>query len=161
MRKAVIAMAALAMAAASPVLPATGYAQAKEKDNPVYSITLKDRDFESVSMEVEGYIQDANMRIIKIMDLQNGFESRGKKFPPYRVYLFCNLAKGFEVLDKFKGFGAFIPCKIFVYQEGNNIIVGSYRPTEALKHLPHDEKAAAAVKAMEEEIIGILSQLDN
>jgi len=127
--------------------------------DPVYTVTLKDRDFEFVGMELEAAIQGANMRIVNKLDVSKAVTARGGEFPPYQVYQFCNLTEGTKVFRKIMNFGAFIPCKIFIYAQGSDVVVGTYLPTHALSHLPHDGEAAKVVQNIEKQMLGIIGSL--
>ncbi|MDH5682215.1 MAG: DUF302 domain-containing protein [Spirochaetota bacterium] len=132
----------------------------KDSKNPIYKIVIPGGDFNETTTMIEMAIKGANMRIISTLDLKKGLESRGENFPNYKVYQFCNLTKGMKVFKKVMDFGAYIPCKIFVYQKDKDIVVGTFLPTSALEHFGVvDNETKKLVLEIEDEIISMIKGL--
>ena len=128
-------------------------------ENPIYTVTLEDRDFQLVEMEIEAAIQGANMRIVNVIDIKKGLNSRGDEFPEYKIFEFCNLGDAAILFPKAWNFGAFVPCKIFIYEKGKDVVAGTYLNTHALRYLPDDPDVVRVTKNIEKQILDIINSL--
>ncbi len=134
--------------------------------NPIYKITIKDADFDTIATLLEAELSGANMRVFEpALDIQAGMKARGEDFPKYKVYQFCNLTIGKEIFKITRDFGAFIPCKIYIYQKGNDVVVGTFLASNAIRFLDMPKESEKieivekSIKLIEDEILNIINSL--
>ncbi|MBF0186888.1 MAG: DUF302 domain-containing protein [Magnetococcales bacterium] len=100
---------------------------------------------EDLEMTLESEIAGANLKIVARQNIGKALRDRGDKdFPDYRIYHICNLTVGGKLLSLEPAFGAFMPCKLVLYEEspGGRVWALTYKPAFALAYFPEISQEA-------------------
>lgn len=75
-------------------------------------------------------LADTNFGILWELDLKDKINSKGIAFEnDYLIFEICNPQMAKEILDIDLDIGVFLPCKMVVYSENNETVVGMAKPT--------------------------------
>jgi len=129
-------------------------------DSPLYRVDLPpERTLEEVEISIESKARGLNLANVGTLDVAEGMRNRGIAYDQvYKVYQVCNLGLGAEVLRDIPAFGAFIPCKVVVFEEDDHLAMITYRPSYALRYFPDAPREA---KRIAEEIEADIIELMN
>lgn len=131
-----LAVAGLMSAAgANPEKEPADYTRATEKP---YTETLN---------AVQEAAKAQGFRVSGVHDLAASLKKEGYTRDPYAVVEVCKAELSSQVLKAEPRFGAFMPCRIAVYQEGSGSVVTTVLPTRLMAFFPgKPEVQAAAVE---------------
>ncbi|MGN7613334.1 DUF302 domain-containing protein [Magnetococcales bacterium HHB-1] len=109
-------------------------------NGPVLQIPLSEETtFEDARFFLESELAGVNLKVVVHQKLGKALAERtGKPRAAYDIYHICNLGIGGLMLDAEPGFGAFMPCKIALYEEkiGGRVWAVIYKPAFALSYFP-------------------------
>lgn len=105
--------------------------------------------FEEVEMTVLAEIGRQNFNPLQPLDVQRGLHNRGVEFPAFRVYQFCALQHALALFKDNKDFGAFIPCSILLYEEGDKTVIVARKFAADLIRIQGYTPAPEALEAAE------------
>jgi uncharacterized protein (DUF302 family) len=89
-------------------------------------IRKTNKSFEDVEWELEFAITERNFRITGKNTIGAGLRNRGyPDYPDVTIIHFCSLERAREVLDMDIGFTAVMPCRIAIYQEGDQVTIAA------------------------------------
>ncbi|MFP4559900.1 MAG: DUF302 domain-containing protein [Thiohalorhabdus sp.] len=131
----------------------------EETESPLYRVDLPpDRTLEEVEMSIQSKAEGLNLADVGTLDVAEGMQNRGIDFEQvYKVYQVCNLGLGAEVLKEVPAFGAFIPCKIVVFEEDDHLALITYLPSYALRYFPDAPPEAERIaEKIEQDIIEVM-----
>jgi len=75
-------------------------------------------------------LADTNFGILWELDLKDKINSKGIEFENnYLIFEICNPQMAKEILDIDLDIGVFLPCKVVVYSENNETVIGMAKPT--------------------------------
>jgi uncharacterized protein (DUF302 family) len=83
-------------------------------------------------------------KISGVHDIAASLRKEGIEREPYAVVEVCKAELAAEVLKAEPRFGVFMPCRIVVYQQGENTIMTSVLPTRLLTFFPAKPEVKAA-----------------
>ena len=107
-----------------------------------------DLPFDEAEVIVKAEAQRQNLNLVNVIDIKKGMENRGQTFRPYRIYQFCNLEMGMQVLADSPDYGAFSLCSILIYEvDAERTALVSARQSWALRSLPDHNPGPAALAA--------------
>lgn len=119
---------------------------------PVMQVPLPEGvSFDDAVFSLESEAEGANLNIVSRQNLGKAIAARrgagGEPFPAYVIFNICNLTIGEKIIEAEPAFGAFLPCKVVLYEEtsGGKVWVVSYKPAFALAYFP--EMPVATVQA--------------
>ncbi|GIN87614.1 hypothetical protein J6TS2_40000 [Heyndrickxia sporothermodurans] len=102
---------------------------------------------------IEESLKDEKFGVLWEFDINEKLQEKGLDFQrEFKVLEVCNPQEAYRVLSKNNLAGYFLPCKIVVYEENGQTIIGMPRPT-SLIHLLHDENLQMLAKDIEERLI--------
>ncbi|MEG3641326.1 DUF302 domain-containing protein [Magnetococcus sp. PR-3] len=117
---------------------------------PVLQIPMpKEYSMDDVVFDLESGLAEHNLNIVAKQTLGKAIAARsGKPFPAYDIYHICNLTVGEQIIRDQPAFGAFLPCKVVLYedQQTGQIWAVTYKPSFAMVYfpdMPQDTKASA------------------
>ncbi len=88
------------------------------------------------------------------LNFKDKFKEHNMSYPNnYYVLEVCNPKLAKEILDISQDVGYFLPCKVVVYEESNQVIIGMMKPTEMLHMITDDERAMLVAKEVEKIIM--------
>jgi uncharacterized protein (DUF302 family) len=136
-----------------------GAAQAATS-GPLYRVDLPpDRTLAEVELSIRSKAKGLNLADVGTLDVAEGMRNRGIAYDRvYKVFQVCNLGLGAQVLREIPAFGAFIPCKIVVFEAEDHLALITYRPSYALRYFPEaPPKARRIAEQIEADIIEIMN----
>ena len=138
-----------------------GPAAAQPSSNgPLYRVDLPpERTLEEVELSIKSKAKGLNLADVGTLDVGAGMRNRGIDYQRvYKVFQVCNLGLGAEVLREVPAFGAFIPCKIVVFEEDGHLALITYRPSYALRYFPEAPPEARRIaEQIEADIIEVMN----
>lgn len=153
-----LALAAVGLVFALWVYPGVMQGES-DAESPLYRVDLPpERTLEQVELSIQSKASGLNLADVGTLDLAEGMRNRGIEYDQvYKVYQVCNLGLGAEILREVPAFGAFIPCKIVVFEAGDHLALITYRPTYALRYFPDaPDRAARIAREIEQDIIEVM-----
>lgn len=99
-----------------------------------YVMKIK-KKFNTVVSDLEDSIVDHNFKVINISNIKKGLGSRDVEFGEYTIVEFCNLTLAEKVLKRDLRFGLLMPCRVGVYEDKDEVILFTIRPTFIVKQL--------------------------
>ncbi len=156
-------------------IPASPYAKTRiEKEidalpgvkhyGPVLQIPMPEgASFDDIEFSLESELAGQNLKLVMTQHLGRAIAARqDKPFPTYNIYHICNLTIGEKIISAEPAFGAFLPCKVVLYEEkpGGRVWAVTYKPSFALAYFPHlpDEVRTSAME-VGDRMFGILYRL--
>ncbi|KPV41262.1 hypothetical protein AN478_04180 [Thiohalorhabdus denitrificans] len=139
--------------------PQAEVAAQEDAESPLYRVDLPpDRTLEEVELSIQSKAEGLNLADVGTLDIGEGMRNRGIDFDQvYKVYQVCNLGLGAEVLKKVPAFGAFIPCKIVVFEADDHLALITYLPSYALRYFPDAPPEAERIaEKIEQDIIEVM-----
>ncbi|ABK46198.1 protein of unknown function DUF302 [Magnetococcus marinus MC-1] len=117
---------------------------------PVLQIPMpQGYSMEDVVFDLESGLAEHNLKVVAKQHLGKAIAERsGEPFPAYDIYHICNLTVGEKIIRAEPAFGAFLPCKVVLYQDpqSKRIWAVTYKPSFAMVYfpfMPEETKAAA------------------
>jgi uncharacterized protein (DUF302 family) len=96
-------------------------------------ITYKKKTTDSIELVVsrlKDNLESTNFGILWELDLKDKINSKGIEFEnDYLIFEICNPQMAKEILNIDLDIGIFLPCKIVVYTENSETIIGMAKPT--------------------------------
>ncbi|WP_432354275.1 DUF302 domain-containing protein [Sporosarcina sp. A2] len=118
--------------------------------------TTKSRD-EAVKA-IEAALQEAKFGVLWNFDLSAKLEEKGVQPPaPYTVLEVCNPSIAANVLSANLLAGAFLPCKIVVFEEAGLTKIAMPLPTKLMEDFG-DKTILATAKEVEQQLISCIDQ---
>ena len=142
--KNLIPMTLLSMAAVIVALN-SGVGAEPDKTPPDYTRKTA-KSYAATLSAVQEAAKTEGFKISGVHDLAASLLKEGIEREPYAVVEVCKAELAAQVLKAEPRFGVFMPCRIAVYQQGENTIVTSVLPTRLLTFFPANKaevKAAA------------------
>lgn len=127
---------------------------------PLYRVDLPpERTLEEVELSIRSKAKGLNLADVGTLDVAEGMRNRGIAYDRvYKVFQVCNLGLGAKVLRDIPAFGAFIPCKIVVFETDDHLALITYRPSYALRYFPEAPPEARRIaEQIEADIIEIMN----
>nr|CRH07546.1 conserved exported protein of unknown function [Candidatus Magnetococcus massalia] len=107
---------------------------------PVLQIPMpKDYSMEDVVFDLQSGLAEHNLKIVAKQSLGSAISARsGKPFPTYDIYHICNLTVGERIITDEPAFGAFLPCKVVLYEDKDTgrVWAVTYKPSFAMVYFP-------------------------
>jgi uncharacterized protein (DUF302 family) len=92
-------------------------------------------------------IADNSFGVLYEVNLKDKIEGKGFEFDKnFTVLDVCNPKLAKEVLDEQIEVGYFLPCKVVVYEKGDDVYAGVLKPTVLIDMVDNDSLHEAAVK---------------
>jgi len=129
-------------------------------ESPLYRVDLPpERTLDEVEISIESKARGLNLANVGTLDVAEGMRNRGITYDSvYKVYQVCNLGLGAKVLRQMPAFGAFIPCKVVVFEEDGHLALVTYRPSYALRYFPDAPPEAERIaEEIEADIIELMN----
>jgi uncharacterized protein (DUF302 family) len=97
--------------------------------------------------------------VLHIHDLQQTLHKKGVELAhACRIFEVCNPHKAIEVLNADMGMNMALPCRISVYEEDGQTMIGTIRPTAMLGLLSDSVALQAAAEDVERASIAIIDE---
>lgn len=122
-----------------------------------YMVKVK-KKFDTVVSDLNDAIIDHNFKVINVSNIKKGLGSRDVRFGEYTVVEFCNLTLAETVLKRDLRFGLLMPCRVSVYEDKDEIVIMTVRPTFIIKRLG-DPSLMELAADIEKQIIDIMDAI--
>lgn len=107
---------------------------------------------------IEASLQEAKFGVLWNFDLSAKLEEKGVQPPaPYTVLEVCKPSIAANVLNENLLAGAFLPCKIVVFEEDGAIKIAMPLPTKLMEGFG-DERILTTAKEVEQQLITCINQ---
>ncbi len=107
---------------------------------------------------IETALQEAKFGVLWNFDLSAKLEEKGVQPPaPYTILEVCNPSIAANVLSENLLVGAFLPCKIVVYEEAGTTQIAMPLPTRLMEGF-EDETILSSAKEVEQQLISCIDQ---
>ncbi|WP_181349007.1 DUF302 domain-containing protein [Thalassobacillus sp. CUG 92003] len=117
-----------------------------------YTVETHQSVGEAVS-SLEASLSEAHFGVLWDFDAKDTLHKKGLEFEPeYRILEVCNPKEAQRVLNQNRLVGYFLPCKIVVYEEGDQTKIGMPKPTELIG-LVGDDVVLEIARDIEERLI--------
>jgi len=95
----------------------------------IYKKKSKD-PVELIVSRLKDNLESTNFGILWALDLKDKINSKGIEFEnDYLIFEICNPQVAKEILNIDLDIGVFLPCKVVVYRESNETVIGMAKPT--------------------------------
>ena len=105
---------------------------------------------------VERALQEQRFLVLWQLDVNAKLQEKGEHLQaPYRILEVCNAPTARQALETNPEIGYFLPCKVVVYGEGGQTVVGLVRP-QVLLGLLGDERVGPLAEEVERRLVAAL-----
>lgn len=88
------------------------------------------------------------------LNFKDKFKEHDMEYPNnYYVLEVCSPKFAKKILDISQDIGYFLPCKVVVYEDGDDVIIGMMKPTAMLHMVTSDKQAVEIARQVEQIII--------
>ncbi len=115
-------------------------------------------DMDGLCARLEQAVKARKYGILGMIDLQAKLKEKGLDFANRcRIYEVCNPQAAKQVLEKEMSISTALPCRISVYQQGEQITIATLRPTQVLGMFGAPGLAAVA-EGVEKDIVAMMDE---
>ena len=87
------------------------------KEELVYEEVVEGQDYDTFKTLFKTSLDGVNMNILDIIDVST-------QSPKFSIFLACNLSYGEAILKDIPQFGTLAPCRVYLYEKENKLVVG-------------------------------------
>lgn len=125
----------------------------------MYYIVESDKSFEKASADLESAVAQLGFGVLHVHDLGATLRSKGISFAEEcKVFEVCNPVQAAKVLSTDMRLNMALPCRISVYTEKGNVMIGLIKPEQMLSALSQDEALAQVAKEVEQKTIQMVDE---
>lgn len=118
-----------------------------------------DKTIEQVAKDLEQAVVRNKFGVLHIHDLKTTMKNKGVDFPlECRIFEVCNPQKASAVLTKDMSLNMALPCRISVWEENDQVKIGTLNPTELLSVLSDVEELKPIAEEVEKTIKTIIDE---
>lgn len=144
----------MASTCASSAVEKNPAAENRDFNEVAYVIKVKKR-FDLVISDLRDSIIDSNFRITNESNIYKGLGARDVRMGEYTIIEFCNLTLAEKVLKADLRFGLLMPCRVTVYEDKDEVVLMTLRPTFIVRYLG-DQSLAGIAEDIERHLINIM-----
>jgi uncharacterized protein (DUF302 family) len=109
------------------------------------------KNFEQAIKDLKVNLSECSFGVLWEINFKDKFIEQGLDFNTnFQVLEVCNPAKAKRVLDVNLDVGFFLPCKIVVYEDNNNVFIGMPKPTSLIGMIGSDDLSEIADEVEED-----------
>jgi uncharacterized protein (DUF302 family) len=128
-----------------------------EKSENEYTRSVN-RPYEQVLGAVKQAAQAQGFRVSNVHDIAASLKKDGIERAPYATVEVCNSKIAAQVLQAEPLMGSVMPCRIAVFQKGNETVVSMIRPTWLMGMFPSHSDVAKAAEDVEHSMETIIDE---
>jgi len=122
-------------------------------------IVNSNKTVEQASADLEQAVSNHQFGVLHIHDLKATLNKKGLAFEPEcRVFEVCNPKKAFEVLSEDTALNMALPCRISVWQEGEQTKIGMINPKPMLEMMSQAEALVAVADEVQTILTAIIDE---
>jgi len=115
------------------------------------------KSIDSAVADVEASVVHHKFGVLHIYDFKETLHSKGFELAnECRVLEVCNPGQANEILHNDMSVNMALPCRISVYEDGGQTLIGMIPPTEILSLISGSEELRKAASEVEETMIAII-----
>ncbi len=134
-----------------------GAAERQSKGKNDYTRTVA-RPYEEVLAAVKTTAQKQGFRVSNVHDIAASLRKEGINRESYATVEVCNSKIAADVLDAEPLLGSVMPCRIAVFQRGNETTVSMIRPSVLMKLFPGNSEVKKAARQVEKSMEAIVDE---
>lgn len=120
----------------------------------MYYIVETDKSFDQASADIESAVKRNGFGVLHIHNLGATLRSKGIPFRDQcRVFEVCNPGQAAKVMAADMRLNMALPCRISVFTDNGQTMIGLIKPTTMLAALSQDPALAAVAREVEEKTI--------
>ena len=117
----------------------------------MYYIVESDKSFDQASSDLEAAVTANGFGVLHVHDLGNTLRSKGVEFGEQcRVFEVCNPHQAARVLASDMRVNMALPCRISVYTQDGQTMIGMIKPLSMLSMLSQEESLIAVAEEVEQ-----------
>lgn len=118
-----------------------------------------DKTIDQVTKDLEEAVARNKFGVLHVHDLKAAMNNKGVHFSQEcRIFEVCNPQKASDVLTKDMSLNMALPCRISVWEENNQVKIGTLNPTELLSFLSVAEELKPIAEEVEKTIKKIIDE---
>ncbi len=138
-------------------LASAGLAADKASGKSDYTRTVS-RPYAEVLAAVKQAAQSHGFRVSNVHDIAASLRKEGIQREPYATVEVCNSQIAAQVLEAQPLLGSVMPCRIAVFQQGNETTVSMIRPSKLMTLFPAKPEVTKAAKEVEHSMRAIVDE---
>lgn len=117
----------------------------------MYYTVSTSKTFDQACADLDAAVKRHGFGVLHVHDIGQTLRSKGQAFNEQcRVFEVCNPAQAARVLASDMRMNMALPCRISVYTQGGQTLIGMIRPTEMLAMLSQDPALAQVAREVDE-----------
>jgi uncharacterized protein (DUF302 family) len=117
----------------------------------MYYTVQTDKPFEQACSDLDAAVKRHGFGVLHVHDIGQTLRSKGQNFSEQcRVFEVCNPAQAARVLASDMRMNMALPCRISVYTQGGQTLIGMIKPTDMLAMLSQDPVLAQVAREVDE-----------
>ncbi len=116
------------------------------------------RPYEEVLAAVKTAAQKQGFRVSNVHDIAASLRKEGISRPPYATVEVCNSKIAADVLKAEPLLGSVMPCRIAVFQSGNQTTVSMIRPSVLMKLFPGNSEVKKDAQQVEKSMEAVVDE---
>lgn len=132
-----------------------------EEMSDIYERTTK-LSYEELDLALRTELENHNFKIIHVLNITKGVEEQGNKdfWRHMHIYLVCKLSQCSKIMKHNPQLASQFPFKIYTYEKDGKIVVGTFKPSTAIKYMGNlDADATVVLKELDLELKKIIDNV--
>ena len=125
-----------------------GNIEVKETGIPDIYERSADLSIDEADLLIRSELESRNIKIVHVLYITRGVEEQGYKdfWKDMRIYLACNLSKGYVIMKHNPQLIGWFPCRIYTYRnKEGKLVIGMVKPSIALRYMGNPDMDAIKV----------------
>lgn len=118
--------------------------------------------FEELDLLLRTELENSNFKIIHVAHVSKGAQEQGVKdfWNHMNLYLVCKLSECTKILKNNPQLLSQFPIRVYTYEKDGKIVVGTFRPSTAIKYMGNpDAEAIKTLKQLDREIKQVIDNI--
>jgi uncharacterized protein (DUF302 family) len=125
----------------------------------MYYIVDTDKTFEKASIDLQAAVTRNGFGVLHIHNLAETLRGKGIPFDEEcKIFEVCNPRQAAKVLSADMRLNMALPCRISVFTEGGNTMIGLIRPKEMLSALSQEAELITVADEVEKQTILMIDE---
>lgn len=125
----------------------------------MYYTVKTNKSFEQAATDLDAAVKKHGFGVLHIHDLGNTLRSKGMTFAEQcRVFEVCNPAQAVKVLAADMRLNMALPCRISVFTQNGETMIGLIKPVEMLAALSQDPALLQVAREVEDATIRMVDE---
>jgi uncharacterized protein (DUF302 family) len=128
-----------------------GKLEIKETQIPDIYERSADLSIDEADLLIRSELESKNIKIVHVLHISRGVKEQGYKdfWEDMRIYLACNLSKGYVIMKHNPQLVGWFPCRIYTYRnKEGKLVIGMVKPSIAIRYMGNPD--IEAIKVLKE-----------